>query len=42
MLWKKNIQDQTISLEQIRIYRSANQRLAAYYIQRTTIDMGLW
>jgi hypothetical protein len=29
MLRKENIQDQIISLKQTRIYRSANQRLAA-------------
>jgi hypothetical protein len=29
MLWKDNVQDQIISLEQTRIYRSASQRLAA-------------
>jgi hypothetical protein len=40
MLWKENIQDQIISLEQIRIYRSANQGFAAQCVQRTTIDMG--
>jgi hypothetical protein len=40
MLWKENIQDQIISLEQTRIYKSANQRLAAQCVQRTTVDMS--
>jgi hypothetical protein len=40
MLWTENIQDQIISLEQIRICRSANQRLTVQCVQRTTVDMG--
>jgi hypothetical protein len=40
ILWKENIQDQIISLEQTRICRSANQRLAIQCVQRTTVDMS--
>jgi hypothetical protein len=40
ILWNVDIQDQIISHEQIRIYRSANQRLTAQCVQRTTVDMG--
>jgi hypothetical protein len=42
VLQKKNIHDQIVSLEQTRMYKSTNQRLAAQCIQKTTIDMGLW
>jgi hypothetical protein len=42
MLWKENIQDQYISLEQTRICRFANQRLAAQCVQRTTVNMSFY
>jgi hypothetical protein len=42
VLWKEKIQDQIISSEQVSTYGTANQRLTAQYIQRTTIDMSLW
>jgi hypothetical protein len=42
VLWKEKIQYQIISLEQVSTYGTANQRLTAQYVQRTTVDMGLW
>jgi hypothetical protein len=42
VLWKKKIQGQIISLEQVSTYGTANQRLTVQCVQRTTVDMGLW
>jgi hypothetical protein len=42
VLWKEKIQDQIINLEQVSTCSTANQRLTAQCVQRTTVDMGLW
>jgi hypothetical protein len=41
-LWNEKIQYQIISLEQVSTYSTANQRLTAQCVQRTTVDMSLW